>query len=721
MQWYRKRALTRFVIFPLILLLMFSPLYFYTLSHLRQYTKQYNEKLLEQGLMEVEHEVRQLMRLGEMLYSDDSIFPLTHMRLSSDVPGTSDAYRISKAQNAFSSISTMDLQLTKYCGILFSGGIVLHGSKTCLSEKEYYGNVLAAEGCTTYDQWKRSISRNGRLYNLQQMRLGIEGIWDNYLVFSMSLPINGMWNTVFYAVIPLGSITKTLIFDNPNDQITLRLYDNYGLLYENGQTSSNAVCVSASGTEGILHADLYIPHSIYAKNVVHYGWFAAGVCIVFAIVGLSLSWFFTVKSTKNWENAINAIDTAVDTWNMQADTLNDGSNFISNFLQKVDERMKSDNLSLAQQENLIRKSLMDSILWNASASSVSEEVMHQYFPDFPIRYRLCIIHCPDVSIEDQTSFSRYQLQLTHIVSDLLPETSVTHFAETQLTIIQPFEADDYIQSRYMTISKSIRQSLGLESAIVIDESCTGIENVSRCFARVQCHIYASTGNVVLLHERIKPDDNKCLRCNEPAFQQAIIKGDKEKARAMLDQSAENLSQLHLSDPGNVQQIYYSYRAVLLQLISSSSSECIPAPYDDKKTVNDNFRELKLCIDEIDNRLQEEYQKNADLHDRMIIEWLDKHVYDVDLSINMAMDELSVSSRSLQSAVHQQTGMSFREYVIERRIEKAKHLLTETQLSVNEISEQCGYAYVNSFYKSFKKACMISPNELRATALRNKEE
>ncbi|MDD5898361.1 MAG: helix-turn-helix transcriptional regulator, partial [Clostridia bacterium] len=84
--------------------------------------------------------------------------------------------------------------------------------------------------------------------------------------------------------------------------------------------------------------------------------------------------------------------------------------------------------------------------------------------------------------------------------------------------------------------------------------------------------------------------------------------------------------------------------------------------------------------------------------------------------SMATEALSVSSRSLQSAVRHLTGMSFREYVIDRRIAKAKHLLLETQLTVSEISEQCGYASVNAFYKSFKKACMVSPNEMRGTTV-----
>lgn len=46
----------------------------------------------------------------------------------------------------------------------------------------------------------------------------------------------------------------------------------------------------------------------------------------------------------------------------------------------------------------------------------------------------------------------------------------------------------------------------------------------------------------------------------------------------------------------------------------------------------------------------------------------------------------------------------------------KHLLLETQLTVYEISEQCSWASVNTLYRSSKKVCMGSPNEMRGTTV-----
>lgn len=714
MQRYRRRALAMFIVFPLILLLILSPLYVITISSLRENTVQYNVQLLEQGLTELEHEIRQLLRMGGILYADDSIFALTHLHLKSAVPGTQEAYRILKAQNVFSTISTIDLQQTQHCGILFSGGIILHGSRACFSESEYYGPFLLAENCQTFRQWKSSISKPGRLYNLQPMRLCIDGVWDNFLLFSMSLPVNGQWNSVFYAAISMDSALRTLIPADLLDQNTLRLYSKHDLLYENEQLIADAVCISASGKEGTLRADLYIPSSIFARNTTRYGQNVIGACALFAVLGLVLSWLFSVRSTRHLERAITAIDAAADTWNMQGGTDTDSVDFITGFLEQVDARLKSDHLSLAQQEELIRKSLMDSVLWNAASDAVTLEVLRQYYPDFPLPFRLCVILCPGINMADQAVFSRFQLQLVHLVRDLLPETAIMHFADAQLTILQPNEPDEMIQSRYAAISRTILQELAQESAIVIDEACTGIDAVSRSFARIQFHIHAGTGRVVLLHAQRTERRVSYPLCNETAFQQAIVKGEIDKACAMLDKSCELLSETPLANPGEVQQVYYSYRAVLLQIVPIGSPDRLPAAYDNRKTVEDNFHALKACLDTIDALLQEERQENSDKYEQTIREWVDAHLFDPDLSISMATEALSVSGRSLQSAVRHLTGMSFREYVINRRIAKARQLLTQTQLSVSEISEQCGYASVNAFYKSFKKACMVSPNEMRGT-------
>lgn len=60
----------------------------------------------------------------------------------------------------------------------------------------------------------------------------------------------------------------------------------------------------------------------------------------------------------------------------------------------------------------------------------------------------------------------------------------------------------------------------------------------------------------------------------------------------------------------------------------------------------------------------------------------------------------------------ETGINFVQYLSEIRMEKAKELLKETNLSVAAICEKVGYSDLKHFTKSFKKATGIKPNEYR---------
>ena len=59
-----------------------------------------------------------------------------------------------------------------------------------------------------------------------------------------------------------------------------------------------------------------------------------------------------------------------------------------------------------------------------------------------------------------------------------------------------------------------------------------------------------------------------------------------------------------------------------------------------------------------------------------------------------------------------SGISPIQYIIFKRMEKAKQLLCETDLSVREIARRTGYAETNSFLKTFKKTESMTPSEYR---------
>lgn len=61
----------------------------------------------------------------------------------------------------------------------------------------------------------------------------------------------------------------------------------------------------------------------------------------------------------------------------------------------------------------------------------------------------------------------------------------------------------------------------------------------------------------------------------------------------------------------------------------------------------------------------------------------------------------------------QTGYSPYEYILLRRIDEAKHLLTSTGLSVKEVAYQVGYNSEENFIHSFQKKVGVSPGVFRS--------
>lgn len=68
---------------------------------------------------------------------------------------------------------------------------------------------------------------------------------------------------------------------------------------------------------------------------------------------------------------------------------------------------------------------------------------------------------------------------------------------------------------------------------------------------------------------------------------------------------------------------------------------------------------------------------------------------------------------LNRLIKKATGTTLRQYLIDYRIGKAKKYLTETDRSISEISEKCGYKNLCSFSSDFKNRIGVTPQKFRS--------
>ncbi len=129
-------------------------------------------------------------------------------------------------------------------------------------------------------------------------------------------------------------------------------------------------------------------------------------------------------------------------------------------------------------------------------------------------------------------------------------------------------------------------------------------------------------------------------------------------------------------------------------------------------------ELILHINEIINTQFDDYKNKHKI--QLATEYIREN-YNKDLNMAVVSNYISMNYSLFSYLFKQYTGSNFVNYLKDLRINEAKRLLKETDMYVNEISQQVGYNNEKHFMKIFRNSCGISPTEFRKNMMLNKSE
>lgn len=88
----------------------------------------------------------------------------------------------------------------------------------------------------------------------------------------------------------------------------------------------------------------------------------------------------------------------------------------------------------------------------------------------------------------------------------------------------------------------------------------------------------------------------------------------------------------------------------------------------------------------------------------------------EVSISQLASDIGLSQRNLNRLFLAETNLTPKEYLIRRRIERAKKLLKETNMTVTDIAMEVGYNSLSKFIGTFKMIEGILPSDSRGERL-----
>ncbi|MDQ8738014.1 helix-turn-helix domain-containing protein [Paenibacillus sp. LHD-38] len=127
--------------------------------------------------------------------------------------------------------------------------------------------------------------------------------------------------------------------------------------------------------------------------------------------------------------------------------------------------------------------------------------------------------------------------------------------------------------------------------------------------------------------------------------------------------------------------------------------------------------------QVEQVLEQIFEKLLLLHEnrnhseiiRSVRAYMEKESANQNMSLDFLSGQFQMNPKSLSKLFKEETGQKFVDYLIELRMNHARHLLEDTHHSIQEIAEEVGYTNAISFGRVFKKVVSMSPGEYREQA------
>lgn len=200
---------------------------------------------------------------------------------------------------------------------------------------------------------------------------------------------------------------------------------------------------------------------------------------------------------------------------------------------------------------------------------------------------------------------------------------------------------------------------------------------------------------------------------ETQLVRAIREGSEKRAQAILQQLYKENRRLGLSYTmirRVATLLYETMRRIILE-------EKLPVPMflemeepQYGMTLEQAFDRAGSTVDTLCEQIREKKQQAATNVNRSLVSYVNEHLHDPDLSLNLLSDHFGVSNASVSRIFKNTAGQNFYNYITEKRMAKAKELLLLKGHCPREIAAEIGYDNEYSFKRAFRRTYGITPRD-----------
>lgn len=395
-------------------------------------------------------------------------------------------------------------------------------------------------------------------------------------------------------------------------------------------------------------------------------------------------------------------------------------------LRSAFDYMSTRSMTLENQVELSRPARRQQLLTQLlQGGTGDEEAFRQACEELGIRLRgsyrvVCMQAHPNERLDSADSAPATSCPWRLMIPDEIDMYQVETIQPHRWIWIQEWQEGE----AWSTWHKELDAATGIPWTIGVGDKCNELSELPKSYigalTALQFHLIAGSDRVIL-PDQLSSGDDKFLAY--PARELDMLsfhlkEGDLAQTRRYMENTLEQIrarSQSLLT----AKYIYFDIVHTILKAVSNEAlHRGIAISYPDiiELTQCTSYSQMDAIVwktlDEIAPLLEKQEQPGEDMLLQQIIELLHAKYADSQFSIQGMAGHFSQSASYLSRYFKEQTGRTVSDYLNGIRIDEAKRLLIETDLTVTDIVQRIGYSDPSSFIRKFKSELQLTPGEYR---------
>ena len=691
------RCLLFYLLFLLVLMGMYVPLYRLNLNMITEKSVQVSETMLYSRLKQFEYELSQTRTLSTRLSGTAALTQLSHISVP---PTGKDVYKAYNALGTYATLTSL-LPAGMTAGMYLSNGVAMVGEYLFYTMEEMY-QFASDSRFETHAQWRAFVNDfTGPSCLFAERQITMMDRTFPALEYAVRMPLTSNSSSKLLFVFITGeSVHELLSLTDLYPDTVLRLYDGNGaLLLGRGDEGGQAYTwISAAIHAGYsLSVELGVPTRVFSAQLKRFTYVYGAFILCYLVIGACLAVFLSYRSSRPIMRILGTVMGYMPQERLPRQLLRhqNAYQYLDSFVHGAQNRFKDYEDLLTSQENELRRHTFQALLRNTQIDGVELSRAERYLANFPSDYRLIHIALTFEGEMDLERYSSLQVVLLSIVNKELP--------------------------------CAIAQFMGSSLFAVIDANLSR-ETLGQARKRTQI-LLRSTMNPMIYADDWAWDASALNAAgvlqSTQRFYHCLVNADADGAAAILRDTARSAGQAGVLTESCAAYLFYSFLGPVIRLRDEMGkmgvAEGALPEFDPTANVETLFAPIETYVRWAAGLIQASRERETNEISGRVVSFVDENLSDSELCAASAAAQLGMTENEVKKAMLRATGKTFFDYIDTERMRRVKEALLTTELSVSEIMAQCGYHSLNTLYKAFKRTYGVSPKQMREQMKKEKME